>query len=184
MSMAHLHVLDTESGRWLPATSAGLPVQVSSGASSAREIDWSYAAGSGGITDTNDVTLTADPGDGNVVYCTGLQLMNSDASVSTEVVIKSGSTVLWRIPLEAGMLTPVCITFPQPIRTASSTALTAACITTGSETYINAQGYSSRDVTIVADEQGTPDLLEVYSRTSDPVADRNGNFVVVNTDHV
>ena len=183
MSMAHLHVLDTESGQWMPATSAGLPVQVSSGASAAREIDWSYAAESGGINDTSDVTLAADPGANNVIYLTALQLMNSDASVSTEVVIKSGSTVLWRIMLEAGMLTPISVMFPQPLRSDVSTALTAACITTAAEVYVNAQGYSAVDVNITAAEYGTLDK-EVYDREGNAVADRDGSFVVINEDHI
>lgn len=109
---------------------------------------WSYAAASAGITDTSDVTLAAAPTNGLRNYLTALQITNKDVSAGTEVVIKDGSTVLWRMFIQPGSpaslsgLPPTSFTFPTAIRQPTAeTALTAACITTSSETYINAQGY-------------------------------------------
>ena len=108
---------------------------------------WTYAAASGGIVDTADVTLAAAPAAGQRNYLCALQIINTDATVPTEVVIKDGSTVLWRgfAPHTIALVTQismVSIDFPVAIRQpTTATALTAACITTSSQTYINAQGY-------------------------------------------
>lgn len=109
---------------------------------------WHYAAASGGITDTSDVTLAAAPTNGQRNYLTALQITNKDATVGTEVVIKDGSTVLWRIYMQPGTpaslsgLVPVSFVFPTAIRQPTAgVALTAAAITTSGEVYINAQGY-------------------------------------------
>lgn len=109
---------------------------------------WSYAAGSGGITDTNDVTLAAAPSNSQRNYLCALQLFNADPTVNTEVVIKDGSTVLWRVMVPAGIVAstqfaqPFGIVFPLALRQPTAgTALTAAAITNSSVLYINAQGY-------------------------------------------
>lgn len=181
MTIAHLHLLDTESGVWAPATTSGV-VGGGGGAGaastgSATGLDWSYAAGSGGISDTSDVTLAAAPGNGNANYLTSLQIHNTDASVSTEVVIKDGSTVLLRIPVQTGMLAPVQLTFPQPLRTSENTALTAACITNSSQTYINAQGYTARAIGEVVAEYGT-DAIELYTSDNDRVMAADGTTFI------
>ena len=109
---------------------------------------WQYAAGSGGIADTSDVTLAASPGAGRRNYLCALQILNTDATVGTEVVIKDGSTILWRGYAQhsvAAVSQPgmVSIVFPVALRQpTTATALTAACITTSTQTYINAQGYT------------------------------------------
>ena len=109
---------------------------------------WQYAAGSGGIADTSDVTLAAAPAAGQRNYLCALQIFNADATVNTEVVIKDGSTVLWRMMFPAGRVAstqfeqPSSFVFPAAIRQpTAATALTAAAITTSGEVYINAQGY-------------------------------------------
>jgi len=101
---------------------------------------WSYAAASGGITNTTDVTLAAAPGNLMANYLSAIQIVNKDGSVGTEVVVKSGSTILWRtwVPATSGKADAV---FPRPLVAANNTALTAACVTDSSETYINAQGF-------------------------------------------
>lgn len=110
--------------------------------------NWQYAAASGGITDTSDVTLVAAPGAGRRNYLCAIQIINTDATVGTEVVVKDGSTVLWRgfSPASIAAVTQptmVSIVFPVAIRQPTlNTALTAAAITTSSQTYISAQGYS------------------------------------------
>lgn len=109
---------------------------------------WSYAAASGGITDTSDVTLAAAPTNGRRNYLCALQVFNADPTVNTELVIKDGSTVLWRMMLPAGRVAstqfaqPTSISFPVAIRQPTAeTALTAAAVTTSGEVYVNAQGY-------------------------------------------
>jgi hypothetical protein len=109
--------------------------------------DWHYAAASGGIADTNDVVLKAASAAGLRNYLTALQITNKDATIGTEVVVKDGSTVIWRMFIQPGTpaslsgLVPASFTFPTPLKSSANTALNAACITNSSETYINAQGY-------------------------------------------
>lgn len=111
------------------------------------ESGWQYAAASGGIVDTADVTLTAAPGADRRNYLCALQIINTDATVPTEVVVKDGSTVLWRgfAPHTVAAVTQVSMQsfeFPVAIRQPTlNTALTVACITNSSQTYVNAQGY-------------------------------------------
>ncbi len=106
---------------------------------------WQVAAPAGGIVDTGDDVLAAAV-TGVQAHCVALQLYNSDTSVSTEVVVKDGSTVIWRVLLPAGRASgdftaPVSFTFPLPLRASTNTALNVAAITTSGEVYVNAQGY-------------------------------------------
>ena len=107
---------------------------------------WVYTAASGGITDTADVVLVAAGGAGNVNYLSQLQIHNAHASVATEVVIKDGSTVIWRGYYPAAQPGSPPINFDRPLRSSTNAALNAACITTGSKVYINAQGYQTLSV--------------------------------------
>lgn len=104
------------------------------------ENDWTYAAASGGIVNTTDVAIKAAAGAGIRNYLTGMDIRNSHASVATEVVIKDGSTVIWRGQFNAnsGMTNVV---FETPLKSTANTALNAACITTGASVYVNARGY-------------------------------------------
>lgn len=107
---------------------------------------WQAAAPSGGIVDTSDVELAAGVA-GQEVHCTAIQVIDADATVDTEVVLKDGgSTVIWRIFLPAarnaaGFSQPVSFTFPLPLRCTAGNALNVAAITTSAELYVNAQGY-------------------------------------------
>lgn len=144
MSRAHLYALST--------TGISVPVIVdnfgnlsggggSGGQGSAADSavgGWSYVAGSGGVTNTSDVTLAAAPGALKSNYISSLQILNTSAT-ATEVVVKSGSTILWRGYAPQNISTNV--TFSRPLVAAGNTAMTAACITTASQTYINAQGF-------------------------------------------
>jgi len=108
---------------------------------------WSYAAASGGITDTNDVVIAAAAGADRRNYLSALQVVNTDATVGTELVIKDGSTVIFRIfvPQSIAAVTqpmPVCLHFPSALRSSLNTALNAAAITTSAQLYVNAQGYT------------------------------------------
>ena len=105
------------------------------------ENEWKYAAASGGITDTANVVLAVAQGANIKNYLTGLSIANANATAS-EVVVKDGSTVIWRMYLAANA--PIQnIKFITPLQSTANTALNVACITTGTQTYINAQGYKA-----------------------------------------
>jgi len=106
------------------------------------ELEWSYAALSGGVVNTTDVALAAAAGAGLRRYVTSVQLKNANA-VATEVVLKDGSTIIWRGHLSASMGGTEEIIFSDPLRTTANAALNFACITTGAQVYINAQGYTA-----------------------------------------
>lgn len=138
-------LVDPETGTVL-GSSAAAPLVVGYASAPAA---WQYAAGSGGIADTADVTLAAAPAAGVRNYLVALQIINTDASVGTEVVIKDGATVLWRgfAPASIALVTQpsmVSIVFPQPLKQpTTATALTAAAITTSAQLYVNAQGFAA-----------------------------------------
>ncbi len=106
------------------------------------ENEWQYAAASGGITNTADNVLIAAAGAGIKNYLTDLSVANANATAS-EIVIKDGaSTVIWRMYLAANA--PIqSISFSTPLQSSANTALNVACITTGTQTYVNAQGYKA-----------------------------------------
>jgi hypothetical protein len=105
------------------------------------ENEWQYAAASGGIVNTADNVLIAAAGAGIKNYLTGFSIANASATAS-EVVVKDGSTVIWRTYLAANA--PIqSIKFVTPLQSSANTALNVACITTGTQTYINAQGYKA-----------------------------------------
>lgn len=105
-------------------------------------VTWSYAAASGGITDTSDVTVAASVL-GSRHYIKSAQIVNKHATVTTEVVLKSAATVLWRI--ELGPNEGIVATFSPPLRCTASDSARTACITTGAKVYVNAQGYYSKE---------------------------------------
>ena len=105
------------------------------------ENEWQYAAASGGIVNTADNVLIAAQGAGIKNYLTDLSVANANATAS-EIVIKDGSTVIWRTYLAANA--PIqSIRFSTPLQSTANTALNVACITTGTQTYVNAQGYKA-----------------------------------------
>lgn len=139
---------------------------------------WTYVAAAGGITDTSDVTLKAEPGVGNAVYLRALQIANKHATTGTEIVIKSGSTVLWRGyagPVAAGAMG---IEFPDPLVSDNNTALTAACVTTGTATLINAQGYV--DVAYAQLQALVTPLEEIFADDGTLLLDDSGNTITLN----
>lgn len=106
------------------------------------ELEWSCAAASGGVVNTTDVTLAAAAGAGLRRYITSIQLKNAN-DVATEVVLKDGATVIWRGHVSASMGSTEEIVFTNPLKTTANTALNFACITTGAQVYVNAQGYTA-----------------------------------------
>lgn len=106
------------------------------------ELEWSYASAAGGIVNTTDVVLSATAGAGLRRYITTLQLKNTSAT-ATEVVLKDGSTIIWRGHVSASMTLSEEIVFGNPLRTSANAALNVACITTAAAVYVNAQGFTA-----------------------------------------
>lgn len=106
------------------------------------ELEWSYASAAGGVINTTDVVLAAAAGAGLRRYITSMQLKNINAT-ATEVVLKDGSTVIWRGHVSASMGTTEEIIFSNPIKTSANAALNFACITTAAQVYVNAQGHTA-----------------------------------------
>lgn len=105
---------------------------------------WQYAGPTGGITDTADDAIQAAGAAGVRHYLTALTVVNSHATVGTEVVIKDGSTVIHR-GYAAAAGGGYTLTFPTPLRGTAATALNVACITTGSATVVSASGFSASE---------------------------------------
>lgn len=92
------------------------------------------------ITGTSNTEVIAAQGTGNRIYITSLTITNSHATVGTVVEIKDNTTVKHRsyaAPAGGGLT----VTFPTPIRCSDNTAVNAANVTTGSNTYVSASGY-------------------------------------------
>lgn len=106
------------------------------------ELEWSYASAAGGIVNTTNVVLSATAGAGLRRYITTLQLKNTSV-VATEVVLKDGSTIIWRGHVSASMTSSEEIVFNNPLRTSANEALNVACITTAAAVYVNAQGFTA-----------------------------------------
>lgn len=107
---------------------------------------WSYAAASGGITNTTGVTARAAAGAGIRNYITRAQVINGHATVSTDVQIRDGAsgTVLWRGFAQAAGGGVSC-KFDPPLRGTTNTLVEVACGTTGSATYFNLQGFQAAE---------------------------------------
>lgn len=108
---------------------------------------WKYAAASGGIVDTADNVMRAASTVGGVHYLSTMQITNNDASVGTEVVVKDGSTVIWRMWFGQYVAAvtqpqPTQIEFNPPLSGSPNTALNVAAITTSGQVYVNAQGWT------------------------------------------
>jgi len=108
---------------------------------------WQHAAASGGITDTNDVVVKAATPELRH-YVKSCQVVNTDATVGTEFVIKDGSTVIFRIfvPQSIAAVTqpmPSNLRFSPPLKTTAGAALNVAAITTSAQLYANLQGFTA-----------------------------------------
>ena len=107
---------------------------------------WSYAAASGGITNTTAVTVKAAAAAGIKNCITSVQVINAHATVSTETLILDGAagTVLhrgWAQAAGGGYAHE----FPVPICGTAATLLEVDNVTTGAAVYYNLQGYISAE---------------------------------------
>lgn len=107
---------------------------------SVAEADWQFASPTGGFVDATDHQIAAAVA-GARNYCTALQVTNSHATVSTEIVVKDGATVIWRGFVKAAMVNADPHIFPTPLRGSVNAALNFTCGTTGSAVIVSAQGY-------------------------------------------
>lgn len=94
------------------------------------------------ITGTSDTSVIAAAGAGIRNYVTSITVTNSHATIGTVVELKDGTTVIWRgyaAPAGGGFT----LSFPAPLRGTANTAINAANVTTGSNTYVSAAGYKA-----------------------------------------
>ncbi len=105
------------------------------------EADWLFASALAGISTGADTVIRAAVAS-NRQYLTGLQLQNLGTAAS-EVQVKDGATVIWRVSLPATMATPVTFDFPTPLRATTNTALNVQAVTASSAVVVNAQGYQA-----------------------------------------
>lgn len=112
------------------------------------ELDWNYAAASGGISNTTTaVTFKAAAGAGLRNYITGIDFSASALGVATEIAIRDGAagTVLWRSVIGTAGLSGTSINFPSPIQGTANTLLEIVTLTatvTGA-IYFNSRGYAA-----------------------------------------
>ncbi|MCX7275523.1 MAG: hypothetical protein NTV19_20810, partial [Burkholderiales bacterium] len=105
------------------------------------EADWSFASALAGIPTGADTPIRTAVA-ANRQYLTGLQLQNLGTAAS-EVQIKDGATVIWRVSLPATMAAPITFDFPTPLRATTNTALNVQAVTASSAVVVNAQGYQA-----------------------------------------
>lgn len=106
------------------------------------DLTWQFASAAGGVVTTSDVALKAAAGAGIRNYLTDLLVVNSHATISTEVVVKDGSTIIhrgWAQAAGGGYEKH----FDPPLRGTANTALNVAEITTTATAgiVVSASGY-------------------------------------------
>jgi hypothetical protein len=111
-------------------------------------LTWSYAAVAGGLVNTNGVTVKAAGAAGVRNYIKSVQVINSHATISTEVCIKDGAsgTVLHRGYALANGGGYAC-TFNPPLRGSAATLVEIAEVTaTGTAgVLVSLQGYEASE---------------------------------------
>jgi hypothetical protein len=114
------------------------------GVGNVPESNWQYVSPSE-IADTDDDEV-APAVTGKRNHVSGLSLSNTDAAVATYVVLKSGSTVIWK-----GHLAPYIaaapgahirdVTFAKPLEGGVGEAINVACLTTSAQVTACVQGF-------------------------------------------
>lgn len=102
---------------------------------------WQFAGATGGIINTSDVALKAAAGASVRNYLDSVQFKNTAATAS-EIVIKDGSTIIWRGHVGASMTAMETINFVPPLKSTANTALNVALLTTATATIVSAQGHT------------------------------------------
>lgn len=112
------------------------------------DLSWSYAAAAGGLVNTTGVTAKAAGAAGVRNYIKSVDVVNSHATIGTEVVIRDGAagTVLWRTyaaPAGGG----ISKTFDPPLRGSTATLVEIAEVTATatSGVLVNLQGYQAAE---------------------------------------
>lgn len=109
------------------------------------ENEWSYAAASGGRSNTTTaLIIKTAAGEGVRNYVTSIQVMSEELTNATELTIENGDgTVLWRTKITTAGLPVAQIRFDNPIGSTANQSLRVRTVTasgTGA-VYVNAQGY-------------------------------------------
>lgn len=110
------------------------------------ENDWTYAAASGGISNTTTAVTVKTAGGASIRnYVTGIDVMADALGAATEIAIRDGAagTVLWRSKIGTSGLGLTSIIFPNPLRGTAATLCEIVTLTasiTGA-VYINVRGY-------------------------------------------
>lgn len=105
------------------------------------ENSFQFAGATGGIVNTSDVAIAAAAGAGVRNFLTSIQFKNT-AAVASEIVIKDGSTIIWRGHVSASMTISDGWNFNPPLKGSANTALNVAMLTTATATIVSAQGYT------------------------------------------
>jgi hypothetical protein len=115
---------------------------------SVPDLSWQASSGITPLATTTSTQLVAAAGAGFRNYCSGLQLYNTSATVSTNISILDNATVIWTgfLPATTAALPVVDleVVFNTPLRaiTANQT-MSIQCGTTGASVYYNVQGFSA-----------------------------------------
>ncbi len=93
-------------------------------------------------TTSTAVTGMGAQGSGVRNYVTSCTFSNSHATVGTMILLQDGSggTTIWQAPA-AALFGGATVNFPTPIKTTANTALFAANVTTGANTFVSCTGY-------------------------------------------
>lgn len=110
------------------------------------EADWTYAAATGGISNTTTaVTFKAAAAAGIRNYITGLDIFHESLTTATELAIRDGAagTVIWRTKIQTGAAGRIHIQFITPLKGTAATLLEVVTLTAsgGGAVFFNAQGY-------------------------------------------
>lgn len=112
------------------------------------DLSWSYAAAAGGLVNTTGVTAKAAAGAGVRNYVKSIQVINSHATISTEVLVRDGAagTVLHRGWAQAAGGGYAC-TFDPPLRGSANTLVEIAEVTATASTgvLVSLQGYAAAE---------------------------------------
>lgn len=109
-------------------------------------LSWQYAAPAGGILNSVDVTAKAAAGAGIRNYVSALQVINSNNTTGTEVIIKDGSTVIHRGWAQANG-GGYALSFARPLQGTANTAIVIAEVTNTATqgVLVNLQGFTAAD---------------------------------------